>query len=96
MRLTGKGRVNTIIDLMMFRPHGTKAVTLSQPLAKLQLPLASSYNHSKIMNEVGSPTEDFYLIAGRVHNKRFHYDERTRVSAVLCIKNTYSYGVKND
>jgi len=32
----------------------------------LQLPSASSYNHlKKIMNEVGSPTEDFHLISSR-------------------------------
>ena len=39
--------------------------SFSQHLAMLQLPSASSYNHSKLMNEVGSPTEDFHLISSR-------------------------------
>jgi len=31
----------------------------------LQLPSASGYNHSRIMDDVGSPTEDLHLISSR-------------------------------
>ncbi len=46
---------------------------VSQHLAVLQLPSASSYTYSKKVNKVGSPTEDFHLISSRpcwAYNKK--------------------------